>query len=73
MKIPLNTAEEIRNAIDSGEKVFSGNESYRVIKDRINQYLIHYIHSDHYIGLTWTDETTLNGNDFYFIQPDNQA
>lgn len=70
MKTTLNTAEEIRQAVDAGKKVFAGTPAYEVIKDKIGQYLIHYTHNkhnEHYIGLTWNDNTTLNGNEFYFI------
>ena len=67
MKTTLNTAEEIRQAVNAGKTVYAGTPAYQVIKDKIGQYLIHYINSDHYIGLTWNDDTTLNGNEFYFI------
>lgn len=67
MKTTLHTAEQIRQAVDEGKKVFAGSPAYEVIKDKINQYLIHYIYNEYYIGLTWNDNTTLNGSNFYFI------
>ena len=59
------TAEEIRKAVDQGEKVFCGSEIYEVIKDKNNEYLIRCIKNDYCIGLTNRDNITLNGEDFY--------
>lgn len=58
--------QEIKEAIDKGKTVHWGNDSYTVIKDRIGQYLIKHVNG-HCIGLTWSDNVTLNGNesDFY--------
>lgn len=58
-------ANEIKTAIDQGKKVFWSNNTYEVIKDNKNQYLIK--NGDYCIGLTWADGTTLNGKeeDFY--------
>ena len=58
------TTEEIKQAVDQGEKVHWLNYEYTVIKDNKNQYLIKY--RNNYIGLTWADGT-LNGQeeDFY--------
>lgn len=71
------TLEEIKRAVESGEQVCHGNDSYRVIKDKLRdggyQWLIHYIHTDYYIGLTWADGKTLNGkpDDFYILKQPN--
>lgn len=48
----LETIPEIKAAVDRGEDVRAGNDSYRVIKDNIGQYLIHYTgHPENWIGL----------------------
>lgn len=53
-------AEEIRTAIEAGNRVLYG-EAYEVIKDSKNQFLIKHLFGSHCIGLTWEDNTTLNG------------
>jgi hypothetical protein len=57
----FKNAQEIKQAIDEGKKVYWSNLNYEVIKDSIGQYLIHSKFNDHYIGLTHRDEVTLNG------------
>jgi hypothetical protein len=57
----FKNAQEIKQAIDEGKKVYWSNLNYEVIKDSIGQYLIHSKFNDHYIGLTHRDGTTLNG------------
>jgi hypothetical protein len=43
--------EEIKSSLESGKKVFWANESYKVIKDKIGQYLV--IHTcGNCVGLT---------------------
>lgn len=64
------TLEEIKAAVDAGKTVHWANDGYRVIKDRIGQYLIAYGEGTsyaNYIGLTWVDGVTLNGkpSEFY--------
>lgn len=64
----MNLAE-IKSAVDQGKKVFWSTSAYRVIKDKIGQYLIGYNiggHGENYIGLTWQDGTTLNGKESEF-------
>lgn len=66
------SAAEIKAAIDSGVRVFQHNSGYEVIKDSIGQYLIAFMRGtpwENYIGLTWTDGTTLNGKpeEFYSV------
>lgn len=64
--------EEIKAAVDEGKIVHWKNTAYRVIKDNIGQYLIHYPGPpENYIGLTWQDGKTLNGEekDFYIWYP----
>lgn len=61
------TLQEIKDAVESGKTVHWASDYYRVIKDSIGQWLIHCTINDNYIGLTWADETTMNGKeeDFY--------
>jgi hypothetical protein len=60
------TVQEIKTAVDNGKTVHWSNELYTVIKDKIGQYLI-VCTNGYCIGLTWMDNTTLNGKeqDFY--------
>lgn len=60
------TLDEIKAAVDAGRVVHWKNPSYRVIKDRIGQYLVMYANRN-CIGLTHRDGVTLNGqpDDFY--------
>ena len=58
---------EIKLAISQGLIVKWANDNYNVIKDNRDQYFIMCEQNSHAIGLTWADETTLNGKekDFY--------
>lgn len=63
---PLETAAEVRAAVDAGLDVRAGNDNYRVIKDSIGQYLIHFTgHPENWIGLTgrkgtvWEDQLNM--------------
>jgi hypothetical protein len=63
------TLAEIKSAIEEGKTVCWTNEAYRVIKDKIGQYLIGYNiggRGENYIGLTWRDGVTLNGKEEEF-------
>jgi len=64
----LETIGDIKAAVDSGKRVVCDNGNYEVIKDHIGQYLIHFMHSDYYIGLHGMEGTKyadkLNGKDF---------
>ena len=60
------TLTEIKNAVNNGKKVFWDNLSYQVVKDSKNQFLIKHT-SGNCIGLTWADETTLNGKEKDFF------
>jgi len=62
-------AQQIRDAINSGHKVELFNGAYEVIKDCLNQYLIHCRVNDNYIGLTHVDNVTLNYSEdsFYIV------
>jgi hypothetical protein len=61
------TLEEIKSAVEAGETVHWANQGYRVIKDRLGQWLIHCTLNDSYIGLTQADEITLNGKEEQFF------
>lgn len=57
---------EIKAAVEAGKKVYWQNKSYRVVKDRVGQWLI-LCDNGSAIGLTWTDGETLNGLPEEFI------
>ena len=57
--------QEIKAAVESGKIVYVETDDYRVVKDSIGQWFIHCTINDHYIGLTWKDNITLNGKNFY--------
>ena len=62
------TLIQIKQAIEEGKNVYWSNIGYKVIKDKKENYLIKH-HSGNCIGLTWNDETTLNGKEEdFFIQ-----
>lgn len=62
------TIDEIKKAIDAGQKVYWCNRGYQVIKDSIGQFLIKFIPNGHCIGLTGQDGVTLNGEpDEFFV------
>lgn len=63
------TLAEIKAAVDEGKTVHWSNTAYTVIKDRNGRYLVAY--GSNYIGLTWGDETTLNGKpeEFFLAEP----
>ena len=61
------TIQEIKNAVDKGHIVHRINESYRVIKDNKNKYLIK--RKNFTIGLQWEDGT-LNGQESEFFIKD---
>lgn len=65
------TAKEIKWAVDNGLTVHWSHEGYEVIKDKNNEYLIRLASNKHCIGLTWQDNTTLNGKeeDFFIKWP----
>lgn len=67
------TIEEIKEAVNSGKKVYCGNSAYEVIKDKIGQWLIKCTLNDYCIGLTWQDGTTLNAKaEDFFIYDFNE-
>ena len=68
------TLDEIKHAIDNGRRVHWSNTGYVVIKGNLGQYLIEWNHTNpkHYIGLTWRDGVTLNGNESDFFIGDSK-
>ncbi len=60
------TLNEIKSATRAGQVVCWKGEAYEVRENNNDWYVICTI-NDHIIGLTWTDEITLNGKeaDFY--------
>jgi len=65
-KNTMNT-NEIKAAVDQGKTVHWSNSNYVVIKDDRGEYLIKSICNNHYIGLTWCDDMTLNGKESEFF------
>ena len=61
------TVEEIKNAVRSGKTVHWKNDNYKVVMDRRAGFLIKSENNENYIGLTWKNGRTLNGEekDFY--------
>jgi hypothetical protein len=55
------TLSEIKTAVENGKTVHWENPAYRVIKDKIGQWLIHCTINDHYVGLTTTDNELREG------------
>jgi hypothetical protein len=62
------TLQQIKDAVEAGKTVHWATKAYVVLKDNLrdgtHQWLIAYNHRQHnanYIGLTWTDEVTVNG------------
>lgn len=60
------TLKEIKEAVDKGCIVHWATDSYTVLHDNKDQWLIKCT-NEHCIGLTWRDEVTMNGKpeDFY--------
>lgn len=63
----MENAQDIREAVKNGKKVYWKNKGYEVITDSKNQWFIKCEYNNHCIGLTWRDGETLNGdiNDFF--------
>ncbi len=64
----LNTAAEIKSAVDAGKTVYCDGGGYKVIKTG-DDYLIKYSYGDYCVGLTGMPgtkyEDSLNGSNFY--------
>ena len=61
------TLNQIKSAVEAGKSVHWANDGYKVIKDKIGQFLVIFEPNQSCIGLTWKDGVTLNGkeSDFY--------
>ena len=66
------TVEEIKSSVMRGNRVCWSHEGYQVVRDRIGQWLIKCLANNSCIGLTWADETTLNGkpSEFFIAMPE---
>jgi len=63
------TLEEIKTAVDAGNRVHWVNSGYVVTRDDLGQYLITFTRNGSAIGLTNWDGTRLNGEpDEFFIE-----
>jgi hypothetical protein len=73
------TLEEIKAAVNKGKKVFWSNSLYEVKKGVYPSGNEHWDivcrSNGHSIGLTWTDEKTMNGkeDDFYIFDSSNST
>lgn len=62
------TMNEIKAAVDAGNRVHWVNSGYVVTRDGLGQYLITFTRNGSAIGLTRRDGTRLNGKpDEFFI------
>ena len=60
--------QQIKTALKTGKKVYWSNKAYEVIQSKFTQeYLIKCHLNDTFIGLTWRDGVTMNGDpkDFF--------
>jgi len=63
------TLEEIKTAVDAGNRVHWVNSGYVVTRDDLGQYLITHTRNGSAIGLSSRDGTRLNGEpDEFFIK-----
>lgn len=60
------TLQEIKKEVENGNKVYHQTFYYEVIKDSKNQWMIKG-NNGYCIGLTWADNTTLNGKEEDFF------
>lgn len=58
--------QEIKDALEAGQRVYWVHNGYEVIKDSLGHYLIQY-ETGHCIGLTHRDGVTLNGKEREFF------
>ena len=58
---------KIKQLVDQGTQVYSGNTGYVVHKDSIGQYLITFVSNGYTTGLCHKDESKLNGSDFFYF------
>jgi hypothetical protein len=65
------TLEEIKAAVDAGNRVHWNNAGYVVTRDRLGQYLITFARNGSAIGLTNQDGSRLNGQAEEFFIADS--
>lgn len=65
------TLEEIKAAVDAGNRVHWSNVGYVVTRDRLGQYLITFAQNGSAIGLTNQDGSRLNGKPEEFFIADS--
>lgn len=65
------TLEEIKAAVDAGNRVHWSNAGYVVTRDRLGQYLITFARNGSAIGLTNQDGNRLNGQAEEFFIADS--
>ena len=70
------TLDQIKQHVRDGKRVHWMNPAYTVILDSVGQWLIAYRHGHsnaNYIGLTWRDGVTMNGDpaDFYLADKES--
>jgi hypothetical protein len=58
---------QIKEAINSGKRVFWSTKAYEVICDKKGQWLIVCSLNGYTIGLTWRDGVTMNGKESEFF------
>lgn len=68
-RAPTSALDNIKRLTESGKRVYWKSTAYRVVKDRLGQWLIECCVNGSCIGLTWSDGVTLNGDpeDFFTI------
>ena len=64
------TVDEIKEAVTSGKKVNWINKAYEVIVDKRGEFMIKCTINGSLIGLTHSDNVTLNGNEDQFYIKD---
>ena len=63
---------KIKQLVDNGIKVYSGNTGYEVYKgSKSGDYLITFKPNGYTTGLCDKDESQLNGSDFFYFVDDN--
>jgi hypothetical protein len=58
--------DEIKKGVEDGLTIHWANDGYKVIKDKIGQFLIVNIWNDFAWGLTWRDGITMNESEDKF-------
>lgn len=61
------TIDQIKAAVDQGKTVCWVHEGYRVLRDRLGQYLVRYERNNCCWGLTDRSGTRLNGLECQFF------